>query len=129
MKLRSEKLKMDQIILLILIGLVAGILSGMFGIGGGVVIVPALMLIIGLNQVTATGTALAMMIPPVGILAVIHFTKQGNVDFRIAGLLCVGFVFGALGGAYIAGLIKPLLLKKLFAVLLVVVAIRIFLSK
>jgi uncharacterized membrane protein YfcA len=111
----------------LLLGLAAGVLSGLLGIGGAVVIIPALVFIFGFSQHRAEGTTLALMVPPIGILACWPYYKHGNVDVRAAALICAGFVVGGLiGGQFAAGLSGPVL-QKLFGVLLLVMAIRLLL--
>jgi uncharacterized protein len=113
----------------LLLGLVAGILSGLLGIGGGILIVPALVFVFGLTQHQAQGTTLALMVPPIGLLAAWTYYKQGNVNLAIAALICVGFLFGGLFGAKLAGLVSEVLLKRLFGVLLLIAALKMILSK
>jgi uncharacterized membrane protein YfcA len=113
----------------LMLGLLAGVLSGLLGLGGGILIVPALVLIFGLSQHTAQGTTLALMVPPIGLLAAWTYYKQGYVDLKIAALICVGFFFGGLLGAKLATLIDAALLKKLFGVALLVTALRMILAK
>jgi len=108
----------------IALGLVAGILSGMIGIGGGILIVPVLVYMFGFSQHMAQGTTLALMIPPIGILAVLEYYKVGNVDIKVAALVCLGFVFGGLLGAKIAIGIPDETLKKVFGVILLLVSIK-----
>ncbi|MFA6169221.1 MAG: sulfite exporter TauE/SafE family protein [Candidatus Margulisiibacteriota bacterium] len=109
---------------LLLTGLLAGIFSGLFGIGGATIVVPVLVLGFGVSQHLAQGTTLAMMIPPIGLLAVWHYWKHGQVNFSWAMLLCVGFVFGGLIGAYYANLISPDLLRKLFGIMFLAISLR-----
>lgn len=92
---------MDPITLfsLLIIGLVAGVASGFVGIGGGLIIVPALVAFAGLGQHAAQGTSLAMMLPPVGILAVMQYHREGEVHWAYAAVLCVTFIAGAWGGS------------------------------
>jgi uncharacterized protein len=111
------------------LGLVAGTLSGLLGIGGGILIVPVLVFIVGLTQHQAQGTTLALMVPPIGLLAAWTYYKQGNADLRIAGLICLGFFFGGLLGAKFATAIDAALLKKLFGVALLITAMKMILSK
>jgi uncharacterized membrane protein YfcA len=111
---------------LLVVGLVAGVLSGMFGIGGGVVIVPALIMMLHLTPQKATGTSLAALLLPVGVLGVWQYYKDGFVDFRAAGLLAAGLLVGALFGARIALAISPRELQRAFAVFLVLVAVRLW---
>jgi len=113
----------------LLLGLLAGILSGLLGIGGGILIVPALVFVFGLSQHTAQGTTLALMIPPIGLLAAWTYYKQGQVDIRIAALICLGFFLGGLFGAKLAGVISDVLLKKLFGIALLVTALKMILTR
>ena len=100
----------------LLLGLVAGIFSGLIGIGGAIIIIPSLVLLFGLSQHTAQGTTLALMVPPIGLLAAWTYYKQGFVDFKIAGLICLGFFFGGLAGAKFATDIPEDVLRKIFGV-------------
>ena len=84
----------------ILLGLVAGVLSGLIGIGGGIIIVPALVLLFGMTQHNAQGTTLALLIPPIGILAAWTYYKAGYVDIRVAALVAFGFFAGKIGKRY-----------------------------
>jgi len=113
----------------LLLGLLAGVLSGLLGIGGGIVIIPVLVFVFGLSQHMAQGTTLALMVPPIGLLAAWTYYKQGNVDLAIAALICIGFLFGGLLGAKLAGAISGVLLKRLFGVLLLITAVKMILSK
>lgn len=113
-------------LLLLCIGLAIGMISGMVGIGGGVLIIPVLMLAFGFSQVRANGTSLAMLLPPIGIFAVLAYWKAGHVDFRFAGLLAAGFAVGAYLGAQLVntGRIHPTALRIIFAMLLIYCAGR-----
>jgi len=111
------------------LGLAAGILSGLLGIGGGILIVPALVFVFGMTQHKAQGTTLALMVPPIGLLAAWTYWKQGYVDVKVAILICLGFFFGGLIGARLAGAIDASMLKKLFGVLLLITAFKMILSK
>ncbi|MGE5499245.1 MAG: TSUP family transporter [Syntrophothermus sp.] len=113
----------------LLLGLAAGILSGLVGIGGGILIVPALVFVFGLTQHQAQGTSLAVLIPPVGILAALTYYKAGHIDLRIAGLICLGFIFGALFGAKLAIGIPDAVLKKVFGAFLLIVAVKMIFFK
>ena len=111
-------------VLYILLGLVAGIFSGVFGIGGGTILIPALVYLCGLTQHQAQGTTLAIMIPPIGLLAALRYYYSGNVKLGIAGLICLGFFIGGFIGAhYIQSLPDPLL-KKAFGVFLLIVSLK-----
>lgn len=118
-----------QIWLLILVGLAAGVLSGLLGIGGGIVIVPCLVWIFGLSQHSAQGTTLALMVPPIGLLAAWAYYRQGYVDLKIAALVGLGFFFGGLLGASFAANIDDILLRRMFGMLMLFTAIKLILSK
>jgi uncharacterized membrane protein YfcA len=118
-----------SIVLYLLVGLLTGIFSGMFGLGGGIIVIPALVIIFGLTQHQAQGTTLAMMVPPIGLLAAWTYYKAEFVDLKIAGLLCLGFFFGGLIGAkFVVGLSEPIL-KKIFGIVLLVISIRMIVAK
>lgn len=110
------------------IGLGAGVLSGMFGIGGGIIIVPALMLVARLAPHAATGTSLGALLLPVGALGAWTYWKSGNLDVRMSLLVAIGLLFGAWLGARLALQLPPLVLKRTFAAFLVLVAARLWWS-
>ncbi len=114
------------ILILVIIGFAGGVLSGIFGIGGGTILVPALIFILGYSQHLAQGTTLGMLLPPVGILAVIAYYKQGFINLKASMLLALGFVLGSLLGAKIAIAIPENFLRRLFAVFLMLIALRMF---
>ncbi len=113
----------------LLLGLVAGIFSGLIGIGGAIIIIPALVLFFGLSQHTAQGTTLALMVPPIGLLAAWTYYEQGLVDLKIAGLICLGFVVGGLVGARFATEIPDDILRRIFGVILLVASLRMIFLK
>lgn len=115
---------MTNIVLCLVIGLLAGILSGLLGIGGGLLMVPAFIYLFGLSAHMAQGTALTIMLPPIGILAVLTYYKNGNVDFRIAAFACLGFVLGGLFGAKLANILQADTLKRVFGIIMMLVSIR-----
>lgn len=108
------------------IGLVAGVLSGVLGIGGGVVVVPALVLLLNYGQKTATGTSLLALLLPVGALAVVEYARAGHVNVRDGLLIAAGIFIGALAGARFALGQSEVTLRRVFAVVLVVLAVRLF---
>lgn len=112
----------------LLIGLGAGVLSGLFGIGGGIVIVPALVFVAQMVQKTATGTSLAALLLPVGALGAWEYYKVGALDIRAAALIAPGLAIGALVGAKIALQLPSRDLQRAFALFLVVVAGRMWIS-
>jgi len=109
-------------VLYIVLGVVAGMASGLIGIGGGIIVVPALIYIFGFSQHAAQGTTLAMLIPPIGLLATWAYYKQGYVNIPVAGLLCLGFVLGGYFGAKLAIGFPEVMLRKIFGVCLLVIA-------
>ena len=120
---------MVDVILFILIGLAAGVLSGLFGIGGGIIIVPALMYFCGFSQLKAQGTSLAILLPPAGIVAFISYYKRGQVNVQAGILICIFLVVGSLFGAKIANNIPLSILKKSFGVLMILISLKMILSK
>ena len=120
---------MDKIIIYLITGLCAGVVSGLFGIGGATIIVPALVLVCGFEQHLAQGTSLALMLPPIGILAAIQYYKNGYLDVQAAVFICVAFLIGGFFGARFATAISTPVLKKAFAVFLAMVAVKMFFGK
>ncbi|MBP7056556.1 MAG: sulfite exporter TauE/SafE family protein [Candidatus Omnitrophica bacterium] len=116
-------------ILYIILGLVAGTLSGIFGIGGGVILIPGLVVLAGLTQHQAQGTTLAAMIPPIGLLAAMRYYQAGNVKISMAIFICIGFFFGGLLGANIAHFASEPILKKLFGVFLFFISMTMIFGK
>jgi uncharacterized membrane protein YfcA len=108
----------------ILLGIVAGLLSGVMGIGGGIIIVPALVLLFGLTQQQAQGTTLALFAAPIGFLAAATYYKHGLVNVKVAVLICIGFLLGTLPGAKIATQIDSTILQKIFGVVLLLLSMK-----
>ncbi len=106
------------------LGLVAGALSGLVGIGGGVIIVPALVFLFGMSQHSAQGTTVAMLVLPVGALAAWVYYRQGYVDIPVAALLAAGFFLGSLAGARIAVALPAAALEKIFGVMVVLIGLK-----
>lgn len=113
----------------VLLGVVAGVFGGMFGIGGGSILIPALVFLFGLSQHQAQGTSLAVMVPPIGLLAALRYWQAGNVKLSVAGFICIGFVLGGLIGAHLIQCVSEPLLKRMFGVFLLSVALRMIFSK
>jgi len=114
----------QTVIILIAIGIAAGMLSGLIGIGGGIIIVPCLVFFVGYSQKMAQGTSLGMLLLPAGIFAVAQFYRSGYIDVKAVGLLAAGFLLGGYLGARIALSLPEDTVKKIFAVLLIIVAIK-----
>ncbi|MBW4610178.1 MAG: sulfite exporter TauE/SafE family protein [Hassallia sp. WJT32-NPBG1] len=116
----------NVIIQMLLIGLVAGVAGGMFGIGGGAIMVPAMVLLIGMDQKFATGTSVAAQILPIGILAAIVYYRNGNVNIKYAVFIAVGLIVGNLFGALFANqpFISSEMMKKLYGIFLLAIGCR-----
>ena len=117
-------MEIQTILIIIIVGLAAGMLSGLVGVGGGIIIVPSLVYFIGFSQKTAQGTSLAMIMLPVGIFGVMQYYKQGHVDFRIVGILAIGFLAGSFFGSKIALSLPQETVKKIFAVCMIIIAVK-----
>lgn len=113
----------------LLTGLAGGVLSGLFGIGGGIIVIPMLVLLFGMSQHVAQGTTLALFVPPVGILAAWTYYREGFVDLKVAGLLCIGFFVGGLLGAKLATLVSGIFLKRLFGCIMLLIALKMIFGK
>ncbi|MEP7252087.1 MAG: sulfite exporter TauE/SafE family protein [Ginsengibacter sp.] len=115
---------LHAIVILLIIGLVAGIMGGLVGIGGGIVIVPALMYFLSFTQKEAQGTSLGILLLPIGILGVWQYYKAGYVDMRIVWLVAIGFLAGSYFGSKIALALPQETVKKIFAILMIIVAFK-----
>jgi uncharacterized membrane protein YfcA len=115
--------------LFIFTGLLAGLLSGLIGIGGGTIIIPILVIFFGLSQKMAQGTTLALLVPPIGILAAWIYYKEGFVNLPIAALICVGFVFGGLIGAKFAINLSNQTLERIFGIALLIISLKMIFAK
>lgn len=127
--INSMKMSVTMLIFLIIIGVVTGFMAGLLGIGGAIIMIPALVFLLGLTQQGAQGTSLAVMLPPVGILAAYNYYKAGNVNITFAIILAVFFIVGSYFGSKLALNLPQSLLKKIFGILLLVIAIRMLLAK
>jgi uncharacterized membrane protein YfcA len=113
-----------QLFLCLVVGVVAGTLSGAFGIGGGTIMVPALIFLFGLTQHQAQGTALTVMLAPVFLLAVMRYYAAGNVKVQMAVFIAMGFIFGALLGAHVIQGLPESTVKRAFGVFLILIGIK-----
>lgn len=120
---------MINILLYVVLGLVAGVFSGLIGIGGGLIIVPVLVLLFGMSQHMAQGTTLALMVPPIGLLAAWVYYKNGFVDLKVAAFICLGFFVGGLIGAKFATDIPEITLKRIFGIVLLLASIKMIWGK
>ena len=122
-------MSVSMLILLLAIGVVTGVMAGMLGIGGAIIMVPALVFIMGFSQQMAQGTSLAVMLPPIGIIAAYNYWKAGQVNLKFALILAVAFLVGSYFGSKLALSLPQPVLKKIFGILLLLVAARMLLSK
>ncbi|MBI3549397.1 MAG: sulfite exporter TauE/SafE family protein [Elusimicrobia bacterium] len=113
-----------QSLVFVLVGLGVGALSGLIGIGGGVFLVPIFVFAFGMTQQQAQGTSLAILVPPIGLLAALQYYRQGHVDVRIAALICAGFFFGGLAGAKLAVGLPNEVLRRVFGCALTLIGLR-----
>jgi uncharacterized membrane protein YfcA len=124
-----KTMTLHTIFSLVIIGIMAGILSGLVGVGGGVVMVPMLVLFLGFSQHQAQGTSLAVLVVPVTAIAVYNYYKEGYIDWRYAAIIAVFFVIGGYFGSKLAINIDQKMLKKIFGVVLLVIAGKMLLEK
>lgn len=117
-------MSVSTILIILVIGIITGVMAGMLGIGGGLVVIPALVMVMGLSQQTAQGTSLAMMLPPIGVLAAYNYYKAGHVDIKIALILAIAFIAGSYFGSKLAIRLPQELMKKIFGIFLLLVAIK-----
>jgi uncharacterized protein len=117
-------MSIQTVIIIILIGLAAGMLSGLVGVGGGIIIVPALVFFLGFSQHQAIGTSLGILLLPAGILAVMNYYKKGFIDLKVVLILFVGYVVGSYFGSNISLHVSQEALKKVFALMLIITAVK-----
>lgn len=128
--MKSKKFSMAEILILVLIGIAGGFLSGMFGVGGGVIIVPALVFFIGMSQHEAQGTSLGLMLFPIGILAAYNYYQTGQMDVKAGLIVAATFVVGGYFGSKLSLDLDQALIKRLFGIMMLVVSLKlIFFSK
>jgi len=122
-------MQISDLLLLIFIGLSAGLVGGSLGVGGGIVIVPALMFLFGYSQHQAQGTSLAFMLPPIGILATYNYYRAGYVDVKVSLVLCLAFVVGGYIGSMVSVNLPAKTLKKIFGFFMLFIAIKMIAEK
>ena len=115
---------MNDIIILLAVGLAAGFLSGLVGIGGGIIIVPVLVYFLGFTQQQAQGTTLFMFLFPIGILGVINYYKAGAIDWKVATIIAATFFIGSFFGSKIAISIDQSTVKKIFGIIIIALGIK-----
>lgn len=122
--MQTKKMDTTLIVTILIIGLCAGVLSGMVGVGGGLIIVPALVFFLGISQHTAQGTSLGLLLLPAGILAVMNYYKAGHVDLKVVGLLALGFIAGSYFGSKWSLALPQETVRKIFAIFLFYTAFK-----
>jgi uncharacterized membrane protein YfcA len=122
-------MNLTTIIILVIIGLMAGVFGGMFGVGGAIIMIPALVYFLGVDQHTAQGTSVAIMLPPIGLFAAYNYYKAGQVNIWYAVIIAFAFMVGGYFGSKIAITLPENLMKKIFGILLILVALRMIFSK
>jgi uncharacterized membrane protein YfcA len=122
-------ISVSTFLILVLIGLAAGFLGGMVGLGGGIILIPALMLFLSMDQRMAQGTTIAIMLPPIGFFAAFNYYKAGYVNIKYALVIAIVFMLGGYLGSKLALNLPVPLLKKMFAVLLVIIAAKMIFAK
>ena len=120
---------LSTLLILVVIGVVAGMLSGLVGVGGGIIIVPALMWALGVTQPQAPGTSLAILLLPVGILAVWNYHKAGSIDWQAALIISATFVVGAYFGSKLSLSLPPETVKKVFGGVMILAALKLIFGK
>ena len=120
---------MTSVLLYLLLGLIAGIISGLIGVGGGIIIIPALIFLFGFSQHQAQGTTLALLVPPIGLLAAWTYYQNGYVDLKTAGFICAGFFFGGLLGAKVAVGLSNTVLERVFGIALLLISLKMIFAK
>jgi len=120
---------MVTFLILVCIGLLAGLLSGFVGIGGGIVIVPTLIFFMGFSQQEAQGTSLALMLPPIGVLAAYNYYKNGNLNIKYAIIVASAFVVGGFFGSKIALSLKADVVREIFAAIVFLISLKYIFSK
>lgn len=122
-------MNLTTIIILVLIGLMAGVFGGLFGIGGAVIMIPALVYFLGVDQHMAQGTSLAVLLPPIGLFAAWNYYKEGQVNIWFAVIIAISFMVGGYFGSKLALNLPEQLMKKIFAVFLILIALKLIFSK
>jgi uncharacterized protein len=123
------KMSISMLMILLGIGIITGVMAGMLGIGGAIIMIPALVFFMGFSQQTAQGTSLAVMLPPIGILAAYNYYKAGHVNIKFAMILACAFLIGSYFGSKYALTLPQATLKKVFGILLILVAAKMLFTK
>lgn len=120
----TKPMTLQIVLILLTVGLAAGFLSGMVGIGGGIIIVPVLVYYLGFTQHQAQGTTLFMFLLPIGILGVMNYHKQGYVDYKTALIICSTFVFGSYFGSKLSISLDQKTIKQIFGIIIILLGAK-----
>ncbi|MDD2387396.1 MAG: sulfite exporter TauE/SafE family protein [Bacteroidales bacterium] len=120
---------MNEIILLLIVGVLAGVLAGLFGVGGGIIVIPALIYIFGMTQHQAQGTSIGLLLLPVGILAFMNYYRAGYINVKFVLILAAAFVVGGYFGSKLAINVANINLKRIFAVFVILVGVKMLFGK
>lgn len=123
---QKTKMTLQIIVILVIIGLCAGMLSGLIGVGGGIIVVPALVYFLGFSQHEAQGTSLGLLLLPVGILAVMNYYNKGYIDVKVVAIMCLAFVVGGWLGSKLSLAVPEEVVKKIFGIILIYTAFKMF---
>jgi uncharacterized membrane protein YfcA len=124
-----KTMSITTIVSLLIIGLLAGMLSGLVGVGGGIIMVPMLVMLLGFSQHQAQGTSLAVLVVPVTAIAVFNYYKEGYINWKYAAVIAVFFVVGTYFGSKLAISLDQKMLKKIFSIVLIIIAGKMLLEK
>jgi len=127
--MKKPPMSTSMLVILLLIGLVAGFASGMVGIGGGIIIVPALVYFLALSQHQAQGISIGMLLMPVGFMAAFNYYKSGNLNFQYSIIIGLTFIVGAYLGSKVSLQVDEVLMKRIFGVFILLMAIKLIFSK
>ena len=127
--MKTKKMDINTLVILLMVGVAAGFASGMVGIGGGIVIVPALVYFLALSQHQAQGISIGMLLMPVGFLAAYNYYKQGNLNFTYSAIIGVTFVLGAYLGSKVSLKMDPSLMKRIFGVFILLISLKMIFGK
>lgn len=125
----NYKMETSVFVLLTIIGLIVGFFGGMFGVGGGVILIPALVYIIGMEQHSAQGTSVAILLPPIGIVAAFNYYKAGHINIKYAIIIAITFIIGSYFGSKLAVNLPDQVSKRIFAVIMFLISIKMFFFK
>ncbi len=125
----GKDLSPTTIIILVIIGLMTGVFGGIFGVGGAIIMIPALVYFLSVDQHTAQGTSLAVMLPPIGLFAAYNYYKAGQVNISYAVIIAISFMIGGYFGSKIALTLPENLMRKIFGIFLILVALKMIFSK